>query len=137
MTEPGGAQLFRDLAWAEEAHLAMLRKLFEDLAGHPAGEEFPSAVIDLDPREEAIMEGGISVRKALAWAGDKTLREVLEMAIGIETVAYDRYLFMLERLQGKQEQEVFRALAGVEQRHLDTVSARLDELVGAAKVAVS
>ena len=135
VTDPEAKSLFRNLTEAEDHHLVALRKLHEEFTGQPAGEEFPFGVIDIDPREESIMEGGISVRKGLAWIEGRPLKEVLELTVGIETVAYDRYLFMMEKLENDKVRQVLKALAGVEKQHLETVSAYLEKLVEAREEA--
>jgi rhodanese-related sulfurtransferase/rubrerythrin len=129
--DPEAKKLFRTLTVAEDHHLLALRKLYENFTGHAAGEEFPFGVVDIDPREEAIMEGGISVRKGLAWVKGRTLKELLELTIGIETVAYDRYLYMLEEFRGDKIRQVLQALARVEKQHLETVSRWLEKLIEA------
>jgi rhodanese-related sulfurtransferase/rubrerythrin len=129
LTDPEARELYLKLTEAEDHHLNALQKIYEKFTGHAAGEEFPFGVIDIDPGEEPIMEGGISVRKALGWIHGKTLKEVLELTIGVETVAYDRYLFMLEKIEDEGIRKVLKSLALVEKKHLETVSQWLEGLV--------
>jgi len=129
LDDPEARELYFKLTEAEDHHLAALRKLYEKFIGHDAGEEFPFGIIDIDPNEEPIMEGGISVRKALDWAEGKTLKEILELTIGVETVAYDRYLFMLEKIEEESIRKVLKSLALVEKRHMEMVSRWFEELI--------
>jgi len=131
VTDPDAKKLFRDLTVAEDHHLIALRRLYEEFTRHAAGDEFPFGVINIDPGEEVILEGGISVRKGLAWIDGRSLREIMELTVGIETVAYDRYLFMLEEFEDDRIRQVLQALAGVEKQHLETVSLWLEKLVEA------
>jgi rubrerythrin len=129
LLDPEARKFFLQMTEAEDHHLVALRKLYEKFKGHAAREEFPFGVIDIDPAEEPIMEGGISVRKALDWIKGKTLKEILELTIGVETVAYDRYLFMLETIEDESIRKVLKSLALVEKRHLDTVSQWFERLI--------
>lgn len=129
LLDPEARSLFVKLTQAEDSHLSTLQKLYEEFTGHVAGEEFPFGVIDIDPAEESIMEGGISVRKALDWIQGKALKEVLELTIGVETVAYDRYIYMLEKIESESIRKILKSLALMEKQHLETVSEWFERLI--------
>jgi sulfur-carrier protein adenylyltransferase/sulfurtransferase len=111
----------------EEGHQAALRELYEKFVGHPAGEDFPFGVVEL-PQTEPVMEGVVAVDGALSWAQGKSEQDILELTMSIEAVAYERYLFMLQKLHGKEEQRVFRLLAAAEKQHLEKVTAWFEQM---------
>lgn len=125
--DDAAAAMFGDMTRAEVNHKTMLRDLYEEFTGEPAGEDFPRQAIELAENEESFTEGGIAVRKALEWCSRHPLRDILELAAGLETNAYDRYLFMQKIVEGEAEREVFRVLAQAEKQHLERVVTRLDD----------
>jgi len=122
------ASLFRELVGAEERHKATLVALYEALAGRPAGGDFPRGVLDAEP-DEQLMEGGVSVEKALGWMQGKQLRDILELAVSIESNAYDRYLLLRRELPGEDSRRVFEVLSDEEHRHLKKLSQLLAHFV--------
>ncbi len=120
--------IYEEMTRAEVNHKAMLRQLYEELSGHRAGENFPREVIALAENEESFMEGGIAVRKALEWCRERPLHEILELTAGMETNAYDRYLFMQRIVGDESARSVFQQLARAEKQHLDLILRWLDEL---------
>ncbi len=119
------AALFRSLVLAEERHKESLRGLHARIAGEEA---------DLAPPEgiEAggMMEGGIPVGEALAWARGKESREVVELAVAMEANALDRYIKMGRSVADEPSRKVFEALAAEERAHLGRMTSLLDRLQG-------
>jgi rhodanese-related sulfurtransferase len=111
------ASLFRELVVAEEHHKATLVAVYEGLAGKPAGADFPSGVLAAEPPGQ-LMEGGVSVPKALGWIRGRQIRDILELAISVETNAYDRYLILRRELESEHSRRVFEVLSDEERRHL-------------------
>jgi len=122
------AGLFGQLVAAEERHKATLVALYEALAGRPAGGDFPRGLLDTEPAEQ-LMEGGVSVEKALGWMQGKQLRDILELAVSIESNAYDRYLLLRRELPGEDSRRVFEVLSDEEHRHLKKLSQLLAHFV--------
>lgn len=122
------ASLFRELVGAEERHKATLAALYEALAGRPAGGDFPRGLLDKEP-DEQLMEGGVSVAKALDWMQGRQVRDILELAVSIESNAYDRYLVLRRELPSEDSRRVFEVLSDEEHRHLKKLSQLLAHFV--------
>jgi rhodanese-related sulfurtransferase/rubrerythrin len=122
------ASLFRELVVAEEHHKATLVAVYEGLAGKPAGADFPRGVLAAEPPGQ-LMEGGVSVPKALGWIRGRQIRDILELAISVETNAYDRYLILRRELESEDSRRVFEVLSDEERRHLTKLTRLLDHFI--------
>jgi rhodanese-related sulfurtransferase/rubrerythrin len=100
------ALLFRDLAAAEEQHLALL-------TGLGAGAD------SIAVEEQDVMEGGVSLQEMLGWARQQPAAAVMEAAIAMECNAYDRYLKVAGAARDQHCAGVLEALAAEEKIHLD------------------
>lgn len=121
--------LFEQLGRAEESHMGTLVGLFGELGGGADAAAFPQSVLPQHP-EDAIMEGGVEVAAALAWARDRGAAELLEYSVGLETNSWDLYLRMRRAVAGADARRVFEVLAEEEKHHLELLSSRLDESNG-------
>ncbi len=117
------AVLFRELAGAEEHHKATLTALYEGLTGKSAPPDFPAGICQGDG--DGVMEGGMLLSEALETARGMQIRQILEMAVRLETNAYDRYLLMRLELEDENARRVFEILSDEERRHL----LKLDQLL--------
>jgi rubrerythrin len=126
LTGRGPSWLFRELAVAEEHHKEMLSAFYRYAAG-AAGEVDFAALLGTSPRER-IMEGGMALDEALAWSEGKAPRQILELCISLEAGAYDRYLFMPERVTSEDSRRLFRTLADEEKRHLEKLTVEFEKL---------
>lgn len=122
------ASIFRELVQAEEHHKATLVALYEGLAGKPAGADFPRGLLAAEPTDQ-LMEGGVSVSKALGWTRGRQIRDILELAISIETNAYDRYLILRRELENENSRRVFEVLSDEERRHLKKLTRLLEHFI--------
>jgi len=122
------ASLFQELVGAEERHKATLVALYEALAGRPAGGDFPRGLLETEP-DEQLMEGGMGVAKALEWLSGRQIRDILELAVAIESNAYDRYLLLRRELPSEDSRRVFEVLSDEEHRHLKKLSQLLAHFV--------
>jgi rubrerythrin len=77
---------------------------------------------------ESFLEGGAPLGETLEWAKEKTLEEILELAIAMEANALDRYIKMGRAVADERSREVFLALSGEEQKHLERMTSLLDRL---------
>ncbi len=118
------AELFNELAGAEEHHKATLSALYEGLTGKPAPIDFAAEVLQGD-EGEGVMEGGMRLAEALESVSGMQIRRILEMAVRLETNAYDRYLLMRLELPDENARRVFEILSDEERRHL----IKLDQLL--------
>ncbi|MGC2062896.1 MAG: ferritin family protein [Thermodesulfovibrionales bacterium] len=128
-SEPGSAGLFDDLVKAEEHHKGTLQSLFRDVTGREPGPDFPLGMpVAKEPGTR--MEGNVAVAEALAWAKDRTLQDLLELCMALETDSYDLYIKMSRTVPGEQAQEVFTRLAAEEKEHLARMAKLLDHGLG-------
>jgi len=121
--------LFTELTLAEERHESTLLDLYREFTGRPPSNGHPKAVISVD-KDDDVMEGGVRVSEALQWAKGKSVSEILELSVGLETNSYDLYLVMETRLKDRPSSKIFRALAGEEKQHLKRLAALLEERIG-------
>jgi len=124
----GDSGLFMQLAAAEERHKTSLKAVYEGLTGIPAPADFPHSVLSKVP-DRNFMEGGFEVDGVLAWAQDKSAAAILEVALAIETNAYDRYLLLRRELTDEHARRVFEVLSDEEKRHLDKLTRAFEELL--------
>ena len=121
-------KLFRDLTTAEEHHKASLVSLYKTFTGAEPGEDFPGPIL---PSEETgdIMEGGMNVSEALNWVKGKNPAAIFELAMALETNAYDLYLKMRYQLKDETSGQVFYHLAKEEKKHLELLAALFERKV--------
>jgi rhodanese-related sulfurtransferase/rubrerythrin len=127
-TDPSSALLFRELAKDEERHEEVLSDLYRDIRGAVGGIDFPSLLDGY--HQEKIMEGGMRLDDALAWAEGRNTKDILELSISLETGSYDRYLIMQEKTTGEQSLKIFKSLAGEEKRHLQKLVELFEKNLG-------
>jgi rubrerythrin len=114
--------LFQNLKRSEENHKTTLWKMYEELSGKVPAPEFPGNVISKEPRED-VMEGGMLISEALKWSKGKTLKEILELSISLETNSYDLYLKMERKAESCSSKQVFETLSEEEKKHLEQLTA--------------
>jgi rubrerythrin len=121
-------KLFLDLTTAEEHHKASLVNLYKMFAGEEPGQGFPGSII---PAEAAgdIMEGGMRVSEALKWAKGKNPEAIFELAMALETNAYDLYIKMRRQMKDAKPREVFDQLSKEEKKHLELLAALFERKV--------
>lgn len=126
--DPETTALFYDLVAAEEDHKASLLAVFEALSGAPAPADFPACAVG-EVAQEGYMEGGMRVAEALDWARSRPVAQILELAMAVETNAFDRYLFLQRQLADENSRRVFELLADEERRHLRRLAAVFEHFV--------
>jgi len=109
------AALCRQLARIEELHEEKLAGLYRQL--EPGGKDLPALMAE---REPVLMEGGFKPQEFLQQnaALMKSLPEMLELAMMLETQALDLYLRFAAKLTHPQAKEVLYTLAQEEKAHL-------------------
>jgi rhodanese-related sulfurtransferase/rubrerythrin len=121
--DPKVAALFAELAAAESHHKATLQALWEALAGRTAGETF-SAVRS----GNEVMEGGLHLSEALAWAELNPPSRILDFAMALELNAYDHYLHLQRNSKDPDSQRLFEIMASEERHHLKELGKSLETL---------
>jgi len=121
--ETGG--LFELLGRAEDNHMRTLAGLYREMAGGGDDREFPQSVMPQTP-VDGVMEGGVEVEKALAWARGRSTDELLEYTMGLEINSWDLYLRMRRAVAGADARRVFEVLAEEEKHHLEMLTRRLE-----------
>jgi len=119
--------LLRSLATAEEHHKESLVKLSSELFN--TSEEAIANTPVLSDNLEDIMEGGIKVSEALAWAAGKNAKEILEFTMAAEANAYDLYIKVGLKLDDGKAKKIFSALAEEEKHHLEKMGMLLKKKI--------
>jgi len=130
LADDGVARIFQDLAAAEEKHQSSLSELFRQMAAQGTGATttMESLLPGISPG--TIMEGGVRVAEALEWTKGKSIPDVLDLAIALETNAYDLAVKMERVMEDEHARQVFRAIALEEKRHLDRMAALMERSAG-------
>ncbi len=121
------AQLFGQLAGAEERHKSELVRLYASISGKEAGSGFPYSLVS-GSSQDGFLEGGVALEDALGWADGKEVIDVLELCIALETTAYDRYLLMEDQVKDAGSKRVFDLLSSEEKRHLRSMTKQFDTM---------
>ena len=127
--DPKSAALFHDLASAEENHKALLSSLYAELLGtHPQEDDLSRQVPD-DAAHGSFIEGGIRLEEALAWLPGRRTKDILELSIGLETNAYDRYLTLARAAPSDPSRRVFSELSREEKQHLQQLTEVFEQAI--------
>jgi rhodanese-related sulfurtransferase/rubrerythrin len=118
--------LFQELATAEERHKSTLLKLYRETAGDEYASKSPEALIPDKPAGE-IMEGGMRVDEALAWARGKDIADILDLSIALESNAFDLYIKMERAFEDRLSKQVFHALSEEERQHLNRMTLLIEK----------
>jgi sulfur-carrier protein adenylyltransferase/sulfurtransferase len=132
-TAPEAAGLFNSLVKAEERHKGTLQLLYLEITGREPGPDFPRGLLVAQDTEDR-MEGNVNVSEALAWATGKETRDLLELAIALETYSYDLYIKMSRAVPSENAKKVFAHLVAEEQEHLARMAELLDRSVAGGHV---
>jgi sulfur-carrier protein adenylyltransferase/sulfurtransferase len=124
-SDPEAAALFQRLVLAEGGHKAMIAGLQREISGDSGEINFP-ALLGGYPSEQ-VMEGGMRVDEAVAWAEGRGVKEILELAISLEAGSYDRYQMLLRRASYEKSRTLFKALADEEKCHLRLLTELFDK----------
>jgi sulfur-carrier protein adenylyltransferase/sulfurtransferase len=115
------SELYSELASAEERHQSTLLDLYRELAGAPPHDGFPMSVISVE-NEDDVMEGGMRVTEALQWAKERSVTDILELSLSLESNSYDLYLNMERRVKDQRSSHVFNVLSLEEKQHLERLN---------------
>jgi len=121
-------RLFSGLTTAEEHHKASLVNLYKTYTGEEPGPDFPGSIIQTEASGD-IMEGGMRVSEALKWLKGKNSATIFELAMALETNAYDLYIKMSRQLKDPGSREVFDRLSKEEKKHLELLAALFERKV--------
>jgi rubrerythrin len=116
------AELLGQLGRAEEHHKSMLAEFYREFAG---AEFVPPS----QTAKEVVMEGGLSIEKALSWSEGKKIADILDLLMSLETNAYDLYIRMQRSLSDERGKKVFEVLSKEEHHHLERLGAMLEKRV--------
>jgi sulfur-carrier protein adenylyltransferase/sulfurtransferase len=123
------AGLFRDLASAEEKHKSLLSSLDAEFAGGQARTDDLTGRSLSERTHEPFMEGGIRLQEALSWLPGKPAKAILEISVGLETNAYDRYLNLAHTAGNQHSQRLFGLLSREEKQHLQRLTVAFEQMI--------
>ena len=121
-------RLLGALIGAEEQHKHALFSLATELNPDTPPPLLKAALLS-DELSRDTMEGGMRVSKAVAWAKGKGLVSILELLMALETNAYDLYLKMEHKMEGKDASVIFSTLAREEAEHLERLTALFEKSI--------
>jgi rhodanese-related sulfurtransferase/rubrerythrin len=123
-TDSSAKDLFLTLAGAEEKHKENILAAYRMVSGSEFSPDSPHR-----KAYEGIMEGGQQVEEALAFlqGEDRTVRDMIEISMQIETNALDLYIKMLREIKVETVGKVFASLIEEEKRHLSRLGRLLEE----------
>jgi rhodanese-related sulfurtransferase/rubrerythrin len=120
--------MFAEMAVEEGGHCDTLAKLYREVSGDEEAHGFPYSALGQSPGPH-VVEGGMRLEDAVAWARGRTVWEVLEYVAGMEANAYDIYLYAVGDAEDDATRRVFDLLCEAEKAHLDRVSALIADSV--------
>ena len=126
LVDRGVAAIFRGIAKEERKHQRIIADLHERLFVTFGSGSFPHSVLDTDELEQ-VMEGGMRIEEAIEWARQGSPVEVLQLAVSLETGAYDLSLEMARQMTDESAARVFSRIAREEKDHLKRLSDQLDK----------
>ncbi len=117
---------FQGLAGAEAGHEATLFSLYQDVTGDRLVTKIPDMLLSgIVPGE--VMEGGMRVDHALEWTTGRSISDILDLTMALESYSYDLYLKMERTLTEGNARRVFLVLAGEEAKHLESMAALIEK----------
>jgi rhodanese-related sulfurtransferase/rubrerythrin len=126
LADTEAAGLFRNLVRSEEHHTATLLALYREATGDKKADKIPDTLFS-GKKPGELMEGGMSVARALEWIRGKSVVDVLDLSLALESHAYDLYVKMEREMHSDAAQRTFRVLAVEEKGHLERLAAMLDK----------
>lgn len=126
--EPELKKLFEQLGKAEEGHKMTLASIYEGLIKQPPPADFPAGLVDVESLK-GIMEGGFRVEQALQQVADCEPYEVCELAMAVETNAWDHYLWLQRNASSEDSARMFEVLASEERMHLKQLASAMEVLL--------
>jgi rhodanese-related sulfurtransferase/rubrerythrin len=120
------AGLFQGLVQAEDHHKAALVGVYREVSGDTSAASIPARFFAGNDAG-AVMEGGIAVEKALEWTRGKGVNDILDLAIALESHAYDLYVKMERAMTVEGAKRIFQVLAAEEKVHLERLAAMLEK----------
>ena len=115
--------VFESLITDEVKHKAMILEAYSKIKGIHITDEF------LEKESlTGFMEGGVSIEEIFMWlrTPDRTLQDVLELSMQVETNSLDLYIKMLHEIEDENAQKVFGVLIAEEKAHLSRLGKLLD-----------
>jgi sulfur-carrier protein adenylyltransferase/sulfurtransferase len=118
--------LYQGLAGAEAGHEATLLTLYQEVTGDRLAAKIPDTLFSgIVPGE--VMEGGMRVQQALEWTTGRSISDILDLTMALESYSYDLYLKMERTLTDGNARRVFLVLAGEEAKHLERMAALIEK----------
>lgn len=115
--------IFTAIAEAEAKHKTNILQAYRLVTG----EDLTDDIMNREP-SKGIMEGAVRIEDAISFLKEqgKTLLDILEVSMQVETNALDLYIKILREIEDVNAKKVFGILIGEEKQHLS----RLGNLLG-------
>lgn len=109
---------FSALISVEEGHKDMINSLYKKEKSGVGKGDFPDYYASLDDIDE-VLEGGLKLSRMLKWADGKSIKEIIDLSIGLEAQLFDIYTKMLAVKTDEHMKNVITRLANDEKQHLN------------------
>lgn len=125
-TDREAKDLFTAIASAEEKHKAHILEAYRLITS-----EYLAGDILVREPSKGIMEGGVRIDNAISFLKEpgRTLLEIIELPMQLETNALDLYIRMFRMIENANAKKVFEILIEEEKRHLSRLGKLLGERV--------
>ena len=126
LQEQEAIAFFQGLAGAEAGHEATLLTLYQEVTVDRLVAKIPDTLFpSIIPGD--VMEGGMGVEQALEWTTGRSIGDILDLTMALESYSYDLYLKMERTLTDGNARRVFLVLAGEEAKHLESMAALIEK----------
>jgi rhodanese-related sulfurtransferase/rubrerythrin len=125
--DPELENVLTDLTAHKIDHKESLSKLYQNISGQLAGEDFPTNVLHKPPQN--VMAGCVSVPEAVNWSKDKAISEIIDLLMALEANTFDLYLKLGRQVESERARSVFMKLSEEESRHLEKIASILEKTI--------
>ena len=117
-SDDASGKIFEMLVNAEKKHRNLLAEAYRHMTGADLGEKDLEKAGGTD-----IMESGESLKDVLSWmkSEGRTMEEVLDLAMQVETNSLDLYLKIEREIDDKNSKEILGQLISEEKQHLTSL----------------
>jgi rubrerythrin len=80
----------------------------------------------------SVLEGGTKLDVAITWARSRSVQEILEFSISLESQLYDLYIRLQRREKEKSSSrfKIFSVISGEEKNHLERLVELFESMLG-------
>ena len=122
------AKIFAKLSKAEEKHKAVLTDLYYKAKGDIRTADYPDYYTSLS-NADLMIEGGLKFKEAMDWAKNKTVVDIVDFSMSIESRQYDLYMRMMRMMTDGKAEKSLRLIAQEEKNHLERLTEFFEDAI--------